>query len=97
LGMESLLLGCRANENRCEQFLPKYLRTQIQLSRIHHQARPERNPLERTPLAARDLCESHAVQLALGHGLEFESVDEIHYRSNPAGWLAGRTLPAQKC
>src|SRR5260370_1188125 len=54
--------------------------------------RAEGDALECGAIASRDLRESHAVQLALRHGFEFGSVDELLYGCDPAGRLPDQFL-----
>ena len=59
-----------------------------------HQARPERDAVERRAIAARDGVEGRRVQLSLRHRFQFEGVHQLLKRRDPAGRLADDFLPA---
>ncbi len=81
-----------------KHLFPEERNREIEVRRRHHHAWPESDPVEEGTIATGDSRINVRSQFALGHVLEFEHIDEIHARCDPAGWLAdqlGRVIRGQ--
>jgi hypothetical protein len=82
LGMEALLLRQRPHQNRREHLLPEQFGGQIELGRVDHHARTERDAVKRLVVRSGGQRKSDAVEFTLRHGLEFEGINEFAHRRN---------------
>ena len=88
LGVKAFLVRRGTNHDRREHRFAEKLAAQIEVQRVDHNTRTEGDAVEGLAVTSRDRGVRGAAELALGHGFEFQSVDELVVRGDAARRLS---------